>query len=387
MQTPAFASTKTLPTVKLLRALIWIAAVMAACLCPTLAFGQTNSKWNGGTGNWSDLGDWNPAAVPNNSGTTTYDVKIGAANSNVTMDVLNDTIDNLTLTSKNSLTIDAGDSLSLVSGTSFNSGTINVTGFLNNDLGSAFTNAGTITSTSGTGNLSNTGTFTNNGTISNVSISNYDFPTPAAVFTNNGTITTAANGDLYNIDFNVFTNNGKITIVSTSAVINGGTFQNLGTIYNNGLLNNSPGVTGDGFFVNAGTINNQADGSLENGIVNTFDNTGTINNAGELSNYFYFQNGGKINDNGTLDNEGSLNNDSPHSITPAPSTTVARLITVLRQELQVPLSIIPAPSTTAAQSTTPLLLSPIRALSGTTERFSTTRPARSATPVHSRMAG
>lgn len=53
MQTPAFAATKTVGTWKLFRGMIWVAAVMA-CLCPALAFGQTNSSWNGGTGNWSD---------------------------------------------------------------------------------------------------------------------------------------------------------------------------------------------------------------------------------------------------------------------------------------------------------------------------------------------
>jgi len=81
MQTPAFASAKTLPTVKLLRGLICVVAVLAACSCPTHTFGQTNSSWNGGTGNWSNATDWTPSGVPNNSGTTTYDVKIGVANS------------------------------------------------------------------------------------------------------------------------------------------------------------------------------------------------------------------------------------------------------------------------------------------------------------------
>src|SRR5580692_6244694 len=138
---------------------------------------QTNSTWNGGTGNWGDSGNWNPGAVPNNSGTTTYDVKIGAANSNVTMDVLNDTIDNLTLTSKNSLTINAGDNLSLVSGTSFNSGTINVLGSLSNGLGDAFTNIGTINNS---GALNNSGTITNRGALNN---------TASAAFTNDGTLT------------------------------------------------------------------------------------------------------------------------------------------------------------------------------------------------------
>lgn len=84
---------------------------------------QTNSTWNGGTGNWSDSGNWNPAAVHNNSGSATYDVTIGVANSNVTMDVLNDTVNNLTLEATSSLTITA-NTLSLVSGASFDNGRI-----------------------------------------------------------------------------------------------------------------------------------------------------------------------------------------------------------------------------------------------------------------------
>jgi hypothetical protein len=270
---------------------------------------QTNSMWNGGTGNWSNSSDWNPGAVPNNGGTTTYDVKIGAANSNVTMDVLNDTIDSLTLAAKNSLIINSGDGLRLVSGTSLNSGTINAVGVLTNDDGGVFTNAGMITSTSVNGTLVNTGTsvFTNSGTISNVGIINENFDFLTASFTNNGTIKTAANGSIDNLgEFSSFTNNGKITVVSTCNLINGGSFQNFGTIYNNGRLVNSPGSSGDGFFANAGTINNNAGGLLENGIVNIFENSGTINNAGMLFNDFELDSSNKINNSGTLTNQGAF---------------------------------------------------------------------------------
>ncbi len=95
MQTPAFASTKTLRTVKLLRALIWVVAVVAMYLCPACAFGQTNSSWIGGNSNWSNATYWTPNQVPNNGGGNTYNVTIHD-NSNVTLDQ-NVTISSLTL--------------------------------------------------------------------------------------------------------------------------------------------------------------------------------------------------------------------------------------------------------------------------------------------------
>jgi hypothetical protein len=52
-----------------------LAALIVACLCPTLAFGQT--QVNGATsGNWSSTASWNPAAVPDNGGGKTYDVSL-----------------------------------------------------------------------------------------------------------------------------------------------------------------------------------------------------------------------------------------------------------------------------------------------------------------------
>src|ERR1700733_9572289 len=145
-------------------------------LCGLLAgpvHAQTNSTWNGGMGNWSDSGNWNPGAVPNNGGGTTYDVTINVANSSVTMDVLNDTIDDLKLGSTSTLFINVGDSLSLVSGTStingqiFNDGNMTNSGTLKNgdrvDTLGTFTNTGTIYGGFTVGG--DTATFTNSGTI------------------------------------------------------------------------------------------------------------------------------------------------------------------------------------------------------------------------------
>src|ERR1700733_7714324 len=97
MQTPALAATKTVRKSKLFRGLIWVAAMTAACLCPRLAFGQTNSTWNGGTGNWSTSTDWTPNQVPNNGGGNTYDVTIESGGSDLVTLNQNAAITSLTL--------------------------------------------------------------------------------------------------------------------------------------------------------------------------------------------------------------------------------------------------------------------------------------------------
>ncbi|MGD0545618.1 MAG: hypothetical protein ABSB65_14515 [Candidatus Acidiferrales bacterium] len=292
------------------------------------------------------MGNWNPAAVPNNSGTTTYDVKIGAANSNVTMDVLNDTIDNLTLTSNNSLTINAGDSLALVSGTSLNSGTTNVLGSLGNDLGDAFTNIGTFNNY---GAFDNTGTIANRGTLNN---------TAGATFANDGTFTNYGrfnsagiflNGDFSGISSGTFMNDGTVEN-SGSMYLNYGTVTNNGTIIdkggietglpllnfsNNGIIiiiaggfentsamsnggtiyikpggffDNASCSCGDGYLANSGKIIDA--GGMSNGIVNEIDSPGIliVTATGQLSNAFVFNTNGLIN-NGTINNSASLTNE------------------------------------------------------------------------------
>src|SRR5580692_5150876 len=133
---------------------------------------QTDSSWNGGTGNWSVASDWSPSGTPNDTGSTTFNVNILAPNSSVSMDVLNDTIANLTLASANSLTINVGNTLNLVSGTSNNYGAItNNGGLINEFSGSSsqtFNNYGTISGTGGITN--NSGPFNNYGTISGSNI-------------------------------------------------------------------------------------------------------------------------------------------------------------------------------------------------------------------------
>jgi hypothetical protein len=90
---------------ELARRFIGAVATIAACLCPTLAFGQTNSTWNGGTGNWSNALNWNDG-VPNGN----YNALITPAGSSVALDI-NATIVDLTLGPTTSLEIGSGNTL------------------------------------------------------------------------------------------------------------------------------------------------------------------------------------------------------------------------------------------------------------------------------------
>jgi hypothetical protein len=88
-------------------------------------YGQVVATWTDANGNWSNAANWstNPA-VPNNAGGATYDVVINTPKTVVTMNILNDSVNNLTLGSRSALLISAGDSLNLVSGTSVSNGTL-----------------------------------------------------------------------------------------------------------------------------------------------------------------------------------------------------------------------------------------------------------------------
>ncbi len=58
------------------------------------AAADTISTWNGGSGNWSNAAQWNPAIVPNNNGSQAYDVSI--SNGTASLDT-SPTINSLTL--------------------------------------------------------------------------------------------------------------------------------------------------------------------------------------------------------------------------------------------------------------------------------------------------
>jgi hypothetical protein len=195
---------------KLSRRFISIAALIAACLFPTLTFGQTNSAWNGGTGNWSNATDWTPNGAPNNGGGNNYIVTIDSGGTDAVTLNQNATITSLTL---GGLGITGSSSLSEASEapetlTVMGNGFVNQTGLLDLESGSTLTVSG---------NLTNSGTLATNyynfGGASNT-------PTVTGSFTNN------ASGLLLVGSFS-----------DTSDVAN------IGTLVNNGILDIGTGAT------------------------------------------------------------------------------------------------------------------------------------------------
>lgn len=225
MQTPAFVAKKTVSTWKLFRGLIWVAAAMAACLCPSLALGQTNSTWNGGTGNWSTSTDWTPNQVPNNGGGNTYTVTIGSngpdtvtLNQNATVASL--TLGDVTGSHLSQLTSASGEAEDL---TVTGSLTLNKQGWLFMNSGSNIT-AANVTSSgllaldavvgdTGTGStLTVTGTYTNN-FYGGLWVANGDVANIGAIV-NNGAIFVGAGSTL-----NLTNQPNGITDISSGTVI------------------------------------------------------------------------------------------------------------------------------------------------------------------------
>ena len=301
-------------------------------LCGLLAgpvHAQTNSTWNGGMGNWSDSGNWNPGAVPNNGGGATYDVTINVANSSVSMDVLNDTIDNLTLGSTSTLFINLGDSLSLVSGTSTingqifsdgsmsNSGTlhVNVTGLL--DIHGTFTNTGRIDGRVLLGGSfgANPNVFTNSGTIDGTFFTFNDgtlintsagkivangFEIDGSVL-NYGTMTASGHSTIL---FGGLVNYGTLTLTSSSDLENDdGGISNYGSLVNNGTISDLIGTELD----NSGTFINK--GSYTGDDQDSFVNTGRVINSGKIESLGIIINAGAFRNSGTI----TLSSDEPNS--------------------------------------------------------------------------
>src|ERR1700683_391855 len=77
MHTPYLGAKDELRTRKLSRGFIWVAAVIAACLCPALTSAQTvvNDNWLGGEGTWSNPANWGDG-VPKHGGGYVYNVVI-----------------------------------------------------------------------------------------------------------------------------------------------------------------------------------------------------------------------------------------------------------------------------------------------------------------------
>jgi len=268
---------------------------------------QLVATWTDTAGNWSSAANWstNPV-VPNNGGGTTYAVKITAPGSVVAMDVLT-TIDRFDLGTPNTLTINSGNTLNLVAGTSNNYGTLINYGAISNSSG-AITNYGTLINYSGI-------TFTNLE------------PTPGfssgGILFNSGTIQTGLSGIPMSIGgtaintgtincidgvlslSGVVINSGSGLILSQEQTLMSGTVDNSARIFvgsvvpsaNSGTVNNTGtiGISfigGGGSFTNSGTINNS--GAFFNSNGSDFINSGSFNNSGTVNNDGFFTNSGRV---------------------------------------------------------------------------------------------
>jgi|HubBroStandDraft_6_1064221.scaffolds.fasta_scaffold06787_6 hypothetical protein len=319
MHTPHFEVKNELRTRKLSRRFILAVAAIAACLWPTLALGQTNSAWNGGTGDWSNPLNWNDG-VPNGN----YNALITPAGSSVTLDI-NATIDNLTLNTGDNLGIGSGNTLTFqASGGSTinNSGTITLasSGSISIGAGSSLVldggqlvmSGGSISGATSAESMTNyyTGEVTGYGTISSVG------------FTNDGSLTVA--GGTLNIKTNSqgFDNNGFIQIDAgstlkitggpvesnpddnSSLVMNGASLVTLG--FFNGYLNLTRIDNGSTAVVN-GNLNNQ--GSIELSQSTMTINGNATNLNGDNFALFYASNGSTLDIKGTVTQQEGIDNE------------------------------------------------------------------------------
>jgi hypothetical protein len=288
-----------LRTRKLSGRFIWTAVVIAACLCPTLTFGQTNSNWNGGTGTWSTGTDWTPNGVPNNSGGNTYNVIIDSGGTDtVTLDQ-NATINSLVLGgTKGSSSLQnlsgTAEKLNITGGLTLNSGAITFSdgstltvggsvkgGGIDLESGSALVvsgnlNGGVSMDQSGTGNnvLNVKGTCACSLNLGPSNTTNFS-TNSVSIGTLIGSITTG--GDAFNIGIGTWTNNGQTTLGmydSNSSGTGVGTLINNGSITVGGMSSDNLGVSS---LINKGNITlfPNDNGSQSLSVVGD-DNSGTI---------------------------------------------------------------------------------------------------------------
>src|SRR5258708_36866622 len=100
-------------------------ALFGAIGLPSITFGQTNTTWKGGSGNWSNPANWT-SGVPNGNFNALIDGG-NAAVSPVTLDI-NASIVNLTVDSDDSLTLNNGTILTVTGGSITNNGVMKLNG-------------------------------------------------------------------------------------------------------------------------------------------------------------------------------------------------------------------------------------------------------------------
>ncbi len=274
-----------LRTRKVCQRFIWIAAVIAACLCPMVVFGQTQvtDNWTAvGSGAWSNSADWS-SGVPNNNPSTSYNVVINSGSStSQTVVTLNTspTINNLSLgsydllqlgTNSETLTI-AGSSISgniLANPSSTLQLVISGTGVISS-AALTLSNTSSISASISGNTLVNQGSIQGGGTIGGGGLA----------FTNSGSILANASGGLTVTITG--TNSGAYYATGQSdlQVNNGGVIQNADIeayLQQGNNQQGNPNVEISGGTINNSYIAGSAFDNVWNGIVSIQD--ATINNS------------------------------------------------------------------------------------------------------------
>jgi MYXO-CTERM domain-containing protein len=246
-----------------LRWLIGIPAILLMSISPTHAAVQT-ATWAGGAGDWSDASKWSTGSAPNNTATDDFDVAIDAANLQASDVTLNSTV------TVKSLTVDAGDRLSLPTSSSRLNTSASGDVTLNGDLTLAnggFVRIGTDASLIGSGrvHLSGASVFNNNGGTFTVgagitahgagTFGNGVYP-----LVNHGHIAADVAGEQLNVRGNAITNDGTIEVKNNAVLTISGSVTPgvLDSVVNNGgtlKVNGTIDVSGGASFVN-GAVNN-----------------------------------------------------------------------------------------------------------------------------------
>jgi len=247
MRSPRFRDTNSVGSYKLL----FLLAIIAACFCPTVAFGQTviNDNWTGGgvgalcdgtfsNGCWSNPANWSNG-VPNNSsdGTTVYNVIIDSGGTDNAILDMNVTINSLvlggtkgtavsTLSSETNKTLDITGSLTVdkEGKLDFKEDALTVSG---NTIV-----AGRLFDANGTFSFN---TLTNSATISITGVKNFPAVFEAASIANTGTIdlggdSTLNSAGIYTQTKGTTSLTGPAEISAASFSIGGGTIHGSGTI-------------------------------------------------------------------------------------------------------------------------------------------------------------
>src|SRR5258708_27225400 len=247
-------------------------ALFGAIGLPSITFGQTDTTWKGGSGNWSNTANWT-SGVPNGNFNALIDGG-NAAVSPVPLDI-NASIVNLTVDSDDSLTLNNGTILTVTGGSITNNGVMKLNGgggangLLDVNSNVTLKGGGTLTLSAATGAGS---AFIQQG-VGGVTLTNQSTIQGTGIIGNGG-LTLANQGT---IDANsaagqatlVLNGSGGVTNTGLLEATNGGTLSIQNSITNTGgnitASGTSSTVVLNGASITGGTLNSTGGGTMETG--------------------------------------------------------------------------------------------------------------------------